>query len=129
MAFWVSLFFTPIIGIIVSLIYKKPTKWQKSTLVINQSWLFTHVCYTFSDLLLKWSEKNGFNEISDTYKTSWGNYLFSDKWAHIKSRSYNLKNCNFSLAPVWCQDLKENGLFLIKKWNIPLLARASSVSE
>ena len=25
MAFWVSLFFTPIIGIIVTLIYKKPT--------------------------------------------------------------------------------------------------------
>jgi len=26
MAFWVSLFFTPIIGMIVTLIYKKPTK-------------------------------------------------------------------------------------------------------
>jgi ABC-type sulfate transport system permease component len=26
MAFWVSLVFTPIIGIIVTLIYKKPTK-------------------------------------------------------------------------------------------------------
>ena len=26
MAFWVSFFFTPIIGIIITLIYKKPTK-------------------------------------------------------------------------------------------------------
>jgi hypothetical protein len=34
-----------------------------------------------------------------------------DSWAHSKSRSYNLKNCNFVLVPVWCQDLEVNGLF------------------
>jgi len=51
----------------------------------------------------------------DTYKTNEGVFLVDDNWAHSKSRSYNLKNCNFFLVPVWRQDLKNNDVFWQKR--------------
>jgi hypothetical protein len=47
----------------------------------------------FSDLLLKWSKKEGFN------------------LAHRKSRSYNLKNCNFFFGARLVPGFGENGMF------------------
>ena len=72
------------------------TLW-KSQLLIQM------VCLLFSDLPFEVVKEGRILKNQTLTRPFVGVFLFCDSWAHSKSRSYNLKNCNFffgaSLVP------------------------------
>ena len=60
-----------------------------------------------------------------------GVFLFCASWAHSKSRSYNLKNCNFFFGASLVPGLRGKWELLVEEntKNIPPLTRASSLKE
>ena len=56
--------------------------------------LFPNVCYSFSDLLLKWSKKDGFSKISNTYKENLQvDFIYASLVPGVdKNRSFSIGN-------------------------------------